>query len=48
MNFPKEFYKAPTVITTAEHNKTNIDADNNAITEWVKVGIAEGKRPYSN
>ncbi|XP_078357011.1 uncharacterized protein LOC144641875 [Oculina patagonica] len=36
VNFPKEFYKAPTVITTAEHNKTNIDADNNAITEWVK------------
>ena len=37
VNFPKEYYKAPTMITTPKHVKTNIDADNNAITEWVKV-----------
>ena len=41
VKFDQEFYSPPTMITTAEHYKDNIkatiDADNNAIQEWVRV-----------
>jgi len=40
VNFINEFYRPPTMITTAEHHKdnvkANIDADNNAMQEWVR------------
>lgn len=41
MKFDQEFYSPPAMITTSEHYKDNvaatIDADNNAIQEWVRV-----------
>jgi len=33
--FAKQFYEVPVVITTARHVKGSVDADDNAITEWV-------------
>lgn len=35
--FAKQFYEVPVVITTARHVKGSVDADDNAITEWVHV-----------
>ena len=46
VNFINEFYRPPTMITTAEHHKdnvkANIDADNNAMQEWVRVRNQSG------
>ncbi|KAK2556576.1 Contactin-associated protein-like 5 [Acropora cervicornis] len=46
VKFDQEFYSPPAMITTAEHYKDNvaatIDADNNAIQEWVRNVTSTG------
>ena len=41
IDFPQKFFEAPTLVTTPKHLKDDvsaiIDADNNAITEWIEV-----------
>ena len=43
IDFPQRFYETPALVTTAKHSKddvnSRIDADNNAITEWIEVTI---------
>ncbi|XP_068699862.1 uncharacterized protein [Montipora foliosa] len=36
ITFPKPFYSAPKIVTTAEHDKNTIEPDNNAISEWTR------------
>lgn len=46
VTFPQKFYEHPTVITTPKHRikdvNAQIEADNNAITEWIEVGNMKG------
>ena len=46
IDFPQRFFETPTLVTTTKHLKddvnSRVDADNNAITEWIEV------RMYSN
>ena len=41
IDFPQRFFETPTLVTTTKHRKgdvnSHIDADNNAITEWIEV-----------
>ena len=41
IDFPQRFFETPTLVTTPSHLKDDvsaiIDADNNAITEWIEV-----------
>ena len=41
IDFPQKFFETPTLVTTPKHLKDGvnaiIDADNNAITEWIEV-----------
>ena len=41
IDFPQTFFETPTLVTTTKHRKgdvnSRIDADNNAITEWIEV-----------
>ena len=43
IDFPQRFFETPTLVTTTKHLKddvnSRIDADNNAITEWIEVRI---------
>ena len=43
IDFPQKFFETPTLVTTTKHLKDDvnarIDADNNAITEWIEVRI---------
>ena len=43
IDFPQTFFETPTLVTTTKHLKddvnSRIDADNNAITEWIEVTI---------
>jgi len=43
IDFPQRFFETPTLVTTTKHLKDDvnarIDADNNAITEWIEVRI---------
>ena len=45
VTFPQRFYEIPTLVTTTKHHKddvnSRIDADNNAITEWIEVRVYE-------
>ena len=45
VKFDQEFYSPPAMITTAEHYQdkvaATIDADNNAIQEWVRVSKSQ-------
>ena len=51
VNFPQKFYETPTVITTPKHLKDGvnslIDANNNAITEWIKVRTTKDELIFS-
>ena len=43
IDFPQRFFETPALVTTTKHSKddvnSRIDADNNAITEWIEVTI---------
>ena len=43
IDFPQRFFETPALVTTTKHSKddvsSHIDADNNAITEWIEVRI---------
>ena len=43
IDFPQRFFETPALVTTTKHSKDDdnsyIDADNNAITEWIEVRI---------
>ena len=48
IDFPQKFIETPTLVTTTKHLKddanSRIDADNNAITEWIEVRICKRRR----
>ena len=50
IDFPQKFFETPTLVTTTKHLKddvnSHIDADNNAITEWIEVKIYKRLLPY--